>query len=317
MRKGAGWRRECRREVFCVLAVLPSTPWCGDPTGGPAHPVKATTTPAQLLASAGDLPRHEAERLLIAATRSKRVELIAASEIGAEQADRFHRLVERRRAGVPLQYLEGTVQFGPLELAVDERALIPRPETERLWEMAVEAVGTAGPGTVIVDVGTGSGNLALALKHAFPAAQVYATDASEVALALAKENAARTGLEVTFLHGHGFQPLPTRLRDRIDLVVSNPPYVAEDDFTALPAEVREHEPREALVAGPRGDEVLAALAEEAYWWLAVGGWLLCEIAEGQGPTALELFAGLDREVRLDWAGRERFLVGRKGAPCCV
>jgi len=224
-------------------------------------------------------------------------------------------LVARRAAGEPLQYLEGTVEFGPLTLKIDGRALIPRPETERLWEEAVRSLGEAGPGTVIVDVGTGSGCLALALKHAFPDARVFGIDVSADALALAEENAVLTGLEVTFLHGDLFSPLPAGLEGRVDLVVSNPPYVADGD--PLPAEIRDHEPHAALFAGPAGTEVLARIAEDAYWMVGVGGWVLCEIGDGQADDAVRMFSAFDREVRQDLAGRDRILVARKGASCCL
>lgn len=263
------------------------------------------------------LPRHETERLLQVASGRSRIELFKGAPLGNSERFRFEELVARRLAGEPLQYLEGTVEFGPIALATDPRALIPRPETEQLFEQAAQALGESGPGTVIVDLCTGSGNLALALKHAFPAAQVFATDVSQDALDLAQENAARLGLEVTFLLGDLFKPLPERLRERIDLLVSNPPYVALDEVESLPPEVRDFEPRQALVAGPRGDEVLAAIADEAYWWLGVGGWVFCEIGETQAERATELFAQCDREVRNDLSGRPRFLVARKGASCCI
>ena len=191
-----------------------------------------------------------------------------------------------------------------------------RPETERVWEEAVHSLHEAGPGTVIVDLGTGSGVLALALKHAFPRARVYGIDLSEDALALARENAERTGLDVTFLHGDMFDPLPDDLRGRVDLVVSNPPYVAESDFRSLPAEVRDHEPLMAFVSGPSGTEFLDRIADEAFWWVGIGGWVICEIGETQGDAAELIFGMYDREVREDLAGRDRILVARKGASCC-
>ena len=241
------------------------------------------------------LPAHEARRL----------RAVAGNEAG------FEELVRLRRAGEPLQYLEGTVQFGPLELLADRRALIPRPETELLWEMAVTTLrsslplrGRVGEGVTIVDLCTGSGNLALALKHAFPEARVYATDISEEALSLAEENASRTGLEVDFLKGDLFEPLPPELRGRVDLLVANPPYVSEAEFADLPTEVRDHEPYQALVAGPRGDEVVRRIVEEAPGWLADGGWLFCEIS----PT---LSLAGDFEVRPDLTGRPRVLVARQ------
>jgi release factor glutamine methyltransferase len=262
------------------------------------------------------LPSHELERLAMAATGRSRAALLAAPAIAPEEQARFDALVGRRLGGEPLQYLEGAVPFGPVEVRVDGRALIPRPETEQLWELAVGLLGQAGPGTPLVDVGAGSGALALALKAAFPSAPVYGTDLSPAALELARENAAAGGLEVDFLEGDLLDPLPEKLRGRVEMVVSNPPYLSEAEWKSLPEEIRLHEPREALVAGPEGTEVLARLAAEAYWWLGVGGWLICEIGETQGEAVLELFGAYEREVRADLAGRPRFLVARKGAPCC-
>ncbi len=261
------------------------------------------------------IPSHELDRLRRAVTGRPRASLTLEPDLTPEEQRDLAALVARREAGEPLQYLEGTVEFGPLTLKIDARALIPRPETERLWEEAVRSLGEAGPGTVIVDVGTGSGCLALALKHAFGEARVFGIDTSSDALALAEENAAFTGLDVTFLHGDLFSPLPSDLAGRIDLVVSNPPYVADDDD--LPAEIRGHEPHPALFAGPTGTEVLARIAEEAYWMVGVGGWVLCEIGDGQADEARRLFAAFDREVRPDLAGRDRILVARKGASCCL
>ena len=260
------------------------------------------------------LPQHEHRRLVEAALGS----VPARSDtLRDDDRVRVEALVARRVGGEPLQYIEGDIPFGPITIAVDPRALIPRPETEFLWEQAVASLGSAGPGTVIVDIGTGSGALALALKHEFPEARVIGIDISEDALALAGENGSRTGLDVEWLHGDLFEPLPPRLRGRIDLIVSNPPYVSESEWPDLPIDVRDHEPRGALVAGPDGTEVLARIGAEAFWWLGVGGWALCEIGSDQAIAALESFSLYDREVRRDLAGRERVLVARKGAPCCV
>lgn len=263
------------------------------------------------------LPAHELDRLRTAATGRSRAALVRDPALTAAEQGRLDALVARRLAGEPLQYLEGTIPFGPIDVAVDRRALIPRPETEQVWETAVACLRVAGPGTVIADLGTGSGVLALALKHAFPEARVIAVDDSPEALELARENAAAAGLGVEFLEGDLFGPIDPALRGRIDLVVSNPPYVAEGEWPGLPGEVRDHEPRRALVAGSQGTEVLGRIAAEAYWWLGVGGWVVCEIGETQGPAVLELFGTYDREVRRDLAGRDRILVARRGAPCCV
>jgi release factor glutamine methyltransferase len=260
------------------------------------------------------LPDHERVRLLASVTGRSRADVLLGGELTEEERRRLDALVARREAGEPLQYLEGTVDFGPLTLRIDRRALIPRPETERLWEEAVRSLGRAGPGTVIVDVGTGSGCLALALKHAFPDARVIGIDSSEDALALAKENGELTGLDVEWLHGDLFEPV-RHLEGRIDLVVSNPPYVADGD--PLPPEVADHEPPGALYAGPEGTEVLARLVDDAFWMVGVGGWVLCEIGDGQADAALALFSAFDREVRPDLGGRPRILVARKGASCCL
>ncbi len=263
-----------------------------------------------------DLPSHEIERLTAAVTgRYQRI--LDSGDLTSEQQAVLAALVARREAGEPLQYLEGTAAFGPIEVAVDGRALIPRPETEGLWELAVAAVGEAGPGTTVVDLGTGTGVLALALKHALPEAQVYGVDDSEEALALAVSNAHRLGLDVEFLQGDLFEALPQRLMGRLDLVVSNPPYVAEGEWGGLPTDVRDHEPRHALVAGRVGTEVLERIAEDGYWWLGAGGYLLCEIGETQGPAMELAFGAFDRGIRRDLTGRDRYVVARKGSPCCV
>ena len=270
------------------------------------------------LLTATDLPRHEAERLLMSITGEVRAGLVAGLDLTVDQASRFEALSSRRTAGEPLQYLEGTVEFGPVELLVDERALIPRPETEAVWDEARRMLGEAGRGTVIVDLCTGTGAMALALKTVFPEARVFATDLSEAALSLAKDNAARLGLDIEFFHGDLFEALPKSIYGRIDLLVSNPPYIEEKEWETLPPDVRDHEPRQALVSGPEGTEILERIADEVYWWLGVGGWVLCEIGETQGQRTDELFGQwLDTEVRPDLAGRDRILVGRKGARCCV
>jgi len=262
------------------------------------------------------IPDHERRRIVLAVTGRDSASLALDSPSAAEERDIAH-LVARRAAGEPLQYLEGTVQFGPIELVVDQRALIPRPETERVWEEAVTSLGQAGPGTVIVDVGTGSGALALALKHAFPEAQVFGIDISEEALMLAQENVTRSGLDVILLQGDLFEPLPKQLMGRVDLVVANPPYVTGDEFAALPTEVRDYDPRVALVSGPSGTEILERIAHDGFWWVGVGGWVICEIGADQGEAVSAMFFGYDREVRQDLAGRDRILVARRGASCCV
>lgn len=264
-------------------------------------------------APASGLPDHEARRLLLLATGLDPAGLASLAALSSDQEAQFKELVERRLAGEPLQYIEGTAQFGPIEVKVDPRVLIPRPETEVLWERAVAALGQADAGTVIVDLGTGSGALALALKYAFPLARVYATDIDPDALQLARENVEGAG--VTVLAGDLFSALPFGMRGNIDLLVANPPYVADED--ELPPEVGDHEPAVALLAGPHGDEVLARMAEQAFYWVKAGGWIFIEIGETQGDRALELFGDFQCEVLNDLAGRPRILAGYRGATSCV
>jgi release factor glutamine methyltransferase len=166
---------------------------------------------------------------------------------------------------------------------------------------------------VIVDMCCGSGNLALALKHSFPDAAVHGCDASADALNLARENGVRTDLDVAWWLGDLLGALPSCLRGTIDLLVANPPYVTVAEYQTLPADVRDHEPREALVAGPLGTEVIIAIGSEAASWLAPGGVVVCEIGEQQGDSARAAFREMQPEVRRDLAGRDRFVVGRRGA----
>lgn len=241
-------------------------------------------------------PRLNAERLLEHCTGRSRVELYAFPEepLSRDQEEAFVRAVARRSRREPLQYITGRAFFRYLELAVDPRVLIPRPETEMVVERALALLRERRGHPLVVDVGTGSGCIALSLAREFPAAVVHATDIDPLALEVARENALRLGMEglVCFHRGDCLFALPATLRGSIDLVVSNPPYVQEEYFTNLPPEVREHEPRSALVPGPRGTEVHERLLEQAPSWLAPGGWLLMEGGEDQ----VHELAGLAREL---------------------
>ena len=225
--------------------------------------------------------------------------------------DRFRRLVKRRLVGEPLQYLEGTAQFGPIELEVDRRVLVPRPETEQLWERAMGLLPDR-PCTV-VDMGTGSGCLALAIKYERPDARVVATDISADALEVARQNAEVLGLDVEFREGDRLSALDPSLRRNLGMIVTNPPYVAESEWAGLPPDVRNHEPRVALVMGD-GLDMYRYLAGEAGSWLAPTGVLVSEIGERQGEQIRRLFgeAGWGVVISRDLAGRDRVLVARKG-----
>ncbi len=207
--------------------------------------------------------------------------------------------------------------FRSLDLLVDRRVLIPRPETEVVAEVAIEELRRLGGGDRAVraaDLGTGSGALALALAAEVVTAEVWASDRSEEALAVARANLAglgRPGARVRLVPGDWFAALPADLRGRLDLVVSNPPYVAEGE--ALPPEVADWEPTDALVAGPRGDEAALAILAEVPSWLVRPGALVLELAPSQATSlaaAASDAGAAEVRVRPDLTGRERVLVAR-------
>lgn len=227
-------------------------------------------------------------------------------------------MIERRAAGEPLQYVVGRWAFRRLELLVDRRVLIPRPETEAVVEVALgELRRLPAPEPVVVDLGAGCGAIALSIAHEAPNARVWATDVSPGALAVSRANLAGLGsteaTRVRLAEGRWFDAVPPDLHGRVDLVVSNPPYVAEGEAAELPAEVGEWEPRQALVAGPTGLEAIAEIVADAPAWLARPGAVVVEIAPHQAEPVSELahaagFAQVD--VRPDLQGRLRALVGR-------
>jgi len=264
------------------------------------------TTSSDLLRAVPDLPDYEVRRLLEAASGRHWTDLILGVDLTTGEVEAFWAFVDKRRIGEPLQYIEGVVPFGPIDVAVDRRVLIPRPETEQLFELAWAAVDHP---QVIVDLCTGSGNLALALKHNCPSATVYGTDLSLDAIELARHNATANDLDVTFLQGDLFDPLPRHLLRHVDLIVSNPPYVAEHEIPDLPEDVRRYEPRKALIAGPVGDEVLGRIATSAPRWLKPGGVIICEISEFHGPAVAKHFADLGGTIQCDLSGKDRFVIG--------
>lgn len=225
----------------------------------------------------------------------------------ATDTDELKALVDRRLDGEPLQYIEGSAAFGPLDLVIDERVLVPRPETEGLFEVASNMVRNP---KVIVDLCTGSGALALALKKQFPSAAVFATDISEEAIELATENKYRNRLDIYLAVGDLFDPLPASLLGEVDLLVVNPPYVAESDFESLPEDVK-REPKVATIAGPTGLEVIQAIGASVSRWLRPGGVLVCEIGETQGVSATSSFLDLPTVIRKDLNDRDRYVVAVK------
>jgi release factor glutamine methyltransferase len=223
----------------------------------------------------------------------------------------------------------GEWQFLGLDLLVDRRVLVPRPETEVVAQVAIAEAerlgarrGTPDPWTaahadfLAADLGTGSGALALAMVSELPEAVVWATDASDDALAVARANLAGAGAtRVRLARGSWFDALPVELRGQVDLVVSNPPYVSDAEYASLPDEVARYEPHRALVAGTRGTEALEHLLQRAPTWVSTRGVLVCELAPHQAETMQEfgLRTGYQSvEVRPDLTGRSRVLVARLG-----
>ncbi|MGQ0428648.1 MAG: peptide chain release factor N(5)-glutamine methyltransferase [Gammaproteobacteria bacterium] len=251
----------------------------------------------------------DAELLLAHVLGAGRASLAAdpARELAPAEAAALEALARRRERGEPLAYLTGRREFWSLDLAVTPAVLVPRPETELVVERALAAI-TERPAPAVLELGTGSGAIALAIAHERPDAAVTAVDASEAALAVAAGNAARLGIaNLRFLCGSWYGPVAGR---RFDLVVANPPYVAEGDpsLAALAAE-----PRAALVAGPTGLEALAEICGAAPAALAGGGVLIVEHGAGQGAAVREAMAraGLAAiATHRDLAGHERVTQGR-------
>ena len=257
-----------------------------------------------ITAAGSESPRLDAELLLAEAMGTDRAALIAdpGRELDPEAAGAFRDMARRRAQREPVAYILGRKGFRRLELEVDPRVLVPRPETEHV----VEAALALPHGARVVDVGTGSGAIALALADERPDLRVLATDSSADALAVARANAARLGIEVELLQGDLLEPVA----GPVDAVVSNPPYVARDD--PLPPEVSRYEPAGALYAGDDGLAVLRRLAPAA----AAAGAAFCafEVGEGQAPAVEDLLreAGFDEVERVrDLAGVERVVVGRE------
>ncbi len=257
-------------------------------------------------------PRLNAELLVGHALGLKRMQLYLQFErpLAEVELAKIRPLVKRRSEREPLQYIVGTTDFSGLTLKVDRRALIPRPETELLIEIAKEKFAAAVP-TRVLDLGTGSGAIALALAKHFAEARVTAVDVSADALALAGENATTVGVaeRVTFLRSDWFAALP---RDAsFELIVANPPYLSDAETKETAPEVQKFEPWNALSSGPAGTEALAVIVREAKARLAPGGCLICETGIAQHAQLLEWLraAGYaDVESRKDLTGRDRFVL---------
>jgi release factor glutamine methyltransferase len=270
-----------------------------------------TSAISALTAAQVGSPRLNAETLLMFTLSCDRAYLFAhpERELTPQERINFQESIAQRALGIPAQYITGHQEFWGMDLVVSPAVLIPRPETEHVVE-AVLAL-SPGAGSRIVDVGTGSGCIALALAKELPQAEIHATDISPAALEIARANAARHGFDqrIRFRQANllqGFEP------DSLDLVVSNPPYVGESEEDEVQREVRKHEPRNAIFAGPTGLEVIERLVPEASATLKPGGFLIMEmsgtIAEGV-KRLLASWSGL--RVINDLQGIPRVVVAGK------
>jgi len=264
--------------------------------------------------------RLEAEVLLRGAAAISREELLVRPQVtlGASEAERYARWIARRTEGYPTAYLVGRREFFGIEFAVDERVLIPRPETERLVEVVGEAL-RGRPAPFIADIGTGSGAIAIALARTLPGLRAVATDISAPALAVARENAARAGVadRIVRAEGAGCEPLARVVRaGALDALVSNPPYIPTTEVAELPVEVRAHEPAIALDGGPDGLRVHRGVIAGARY-LRPGGVLALEVSAlgGQAREVAALIGATGDygapSIICDYAGTERVVLAAR------
>jgi release factor glutamine methyltransferase len=301
--------------------------------------VRAALKEAMARLRRAQVPSHTlaAELLLMYTLGRDRAWLYAHPEemLDAAASDKYFALVAQRIAGTPTQYLTGKQEFWGLEFAVEPGVLIPRPETEHIIEVALERLGQAkglpaamdGAGFRIVDVGTGSGCLAVALAHELPGAEVFATDISAQALAVARRNAARHESRVHFVQCSLLDAFVSRsLFDEqsaftnhaslsFDLIVSNPPYLGRADEALIPREVREHEPAEALFGGEQGAELYGPLVAQAARLLRPGGILVMELNYNSLERVRPIFDAWEAWTRIrathDLAGIPRVIAAER------
>jgi release factor glutamine methyltransferase len=270
-----------------------------------------------LLATAGiESPRWDAEQLAAHVLGVARTSLPVVPNLDAAQHEQFVALVARRAAREPLQHIVGTVGFRYIELAVGPGVFVPRPETESVAGAAIDAIRGMGGERVVVDLCAGSGAIALSVAHEVPNAVVHAVEVDPGALDWLRRNASareRAGDRPVTIHDADCADAVPELDGQVDVVVSNPPYVAEHEMVHVAPEVRDHDPLRALVAGGDGLDVIRAVERTAHRLLRPDGLVVVEHSDRQGEAAPEVFgAGWGHvEDRADLAGRPRFLTAEK------
>lgn len=274
------------------------------------QPVQVVRRAAEYLERHGvESPVPTAERLLSHVLGTDRTGMYAREGLTSQEAKLFGRALCRRCVGEPLQHVTGEQGFRRLTVRVRPGVFIPRPETEALVQTVIDGLmGIESP--AVVDVATGSGAVALAIKDERPDATVYATDLSPEAVTLTRENAEALGLGVTVFEGNLLEPLPGHLRGELDAVVCNPPYVAVEARDSLPPDVRA-DPELAVFGGL---DVYERLFEQAFACLRPGGLVAVEIEESTAESVSKAAGGegfADLEVRKDLAGRDRVVSGRR------
>jgi release factor glutamine methyltransferase len=266
-----------------------------------------------------DRPRTNAELLLEAVLNAKKVDLyLNRSQIlTPQQIEKFNQYIQERISGKPLQHIIGSTEFFGLEFKVNEHVLIPRPETETLVEIVIERLKNRSS-PKIIDIGTGSGAIAISLAKNIKNSMVFATDISTDALMVAKENAKMNKVEnqIEFLQGDLFAPLENKnLEGKIDCVVSNPPYVNQEEFDQLPKEVKDYEPILALKTDQEGTLLHRRIIGNSLDFLSEGGILVLEIGLGQAEKVVGIFREYphfkDIEIKKDLGGIDRVAVACK------
>jgi release factor glutamine methyltransferase len=274
----------------------------------------------QLTAARVGSPRMNAELLLMFTLSCDRAYLYAHPEraLSAEEEDRYREAMAQRSRGIPAQYITEHQEFWGMDLIVSPAVLIPRPETEHVIETVLHLTAGARASEPesslrIVDVGTGSGCIALALAKELPTAEIHATDISPAALEIARANAARHQLERRICF-HETDLLAGFAAGSLDFVISNPPYVGESEQDHVQLEVRKFEPRNAVFAGPTGTEVIDRLIPEAESTLKPGGWLVIEISGTIAESVKRLLAGWQHvQISNDLQGIPRVTAAQKAS----